>query len=122
MIGYATVGSNDLSRAARFYEALLGPLGATEMCRSPTGVDSGLARDQPMLAAMLPFDGQPATAGNGTMMGLMVTTSEQVDEVYHRAVAPGARDEGPAGPRGRGFYAGYFRDLDGNKLHAFCHA
>ena len=122
MTGHATAGTRDLPRAAHFYEALPGPLGATEMCRSPTGVGPGVARDQFMLAAMLPFDGQPATAGNGTTMGLMVTTTAQVDEVYHREVALGARAEGPAGPRGHGFYAGYFRNLDGNKLNVICHA
>jgi catechol 2,3-dioxygenase-like lactoylglutathione lyase family enzyme len=121
MIGYVTVGTNDLPRATAFYEALLGPLGAKEMWKSPKGVGWGVSPDSPMLAAMLPFDGKPACVGNGSMVGLVVQTTAQVDELYQRAIALGAQDEGAAGPRGNGFYAGYFRDLDGNKLNVFCY-
>jgi predicted lactoylglutathione lyase len=73
-----------------------------------------------MLAAMKPFDGQPATAGNGTMVSLIVDSHDKVDRLYRKAMALGAQDEGAAGPRGTGFYAGYFRDPDGNKLAVFC--
>ncbi len=121
MIGYVTVGTNDLLRATAFYEALLGPLGAKEMWKSPKGVGWGISQDQPMLAAMSPFDGQAACVGNGSMVGLMVKTRAEVDAVYQRAMALGAKDEGAAGPRGDGFYAGYFRDPDGNKLNVYCY-
>jgi len=73
-----------------------------------------------MLLAILPIDGQPATVGNGMMISLLASSKAQVDTVYRKALALGGKDEGPAGPRGEDFYAGYFRDLDGNKLCAFC--
>jgi predicted lactoylglutathione lyase len=68
---------------------------------------------------MKPFDGQPATVGNGVMVALVVDSKEKVERLYQKALELGAKDEGPAGPRGDGFYAGYFRDLDGNKLDVF---
>ena len=67
-----------------------------------------------------PFDGNTASVGNGTMVAIMLDTTEKVDAFYARAIALGGSDEGPPGQRFEGFYAGYFRDLDGNKLNAFC--
>ena len=72
-----------------------------------------------MLAVTLPFDQQPATVGNGVMVALHVDSKAKVDAMYKKALELGAKDEGPAGARGDGFYAGYFRDLDGNKLNVF---
>jgi predicted lactoylglutathione lyase len=69
---------------------------------------------------MTPFDGRAATVGNGVMIGLIVDSHGKVDRVHKKALELGATDEGAAGPRGDGFYAGYFRDLDGNKLNVFC--
>jgi predicted lactoylglutathione lyase len=76
----------------------------------------------PGLAVTKPFDGNQATVGNGVMIALQVDSPEKVNLVYNKAIALGAQDEGAAGPRGElpGFYAGYFRDLDGNKLNVFC--
>ena len=69
----------------------------------------------------VPYDGKPATVGNGTMVALDVGSPEKVKAVYEKALSLGAKDEGKPGPRGdQGFYAAYFRDLDGNKLNAFC--
>jgi catechol 2,3-dioxygenase-like lactoylglutathione lyase family enzyme len=119
MIGYVTVGTNDLPRAVAFYERLLAPLGVKRTWDSERGVAWG--RDgQPSLGVMKPFDGQPATRGNGTMVALAAGSREQVDQIHQLAMALGAADEGAAGPRGEGFYAAYFRDLDGNKLNVFC--
>jgi catechol 2,3-dioxygenase-like lactoylglutathione lyase family enzyme len=120
MIGYVTLGTNDLSRSSAFYDALLGEIGAQRSWSSERGIGWGVAPDKPMLAAMKPFDGQPATAGNGTMVSLIVDSHDKVDRLYRKAMALGAQDEGAAGPRGTGFYAGYFRDPDGNKLAVFC--
>ena len=119
MIGYVTLGTNDLPRAGAFYDALFSDLGAKRLWDYSRGIGWGTSPDQPSLAVMTPFDGSPATVGNGVMVGLVVKTREQVDQLYHKAIALGAKDEGPAGPRGEGFYAGYFRDLDGNKLCFF---
>ena len=120
MIGYVTLGTNDLSRAAAFYDSLLAEIGAKRLWDSPGGIGWGTSPQQPSLALMKPFDGNPASVGNGVMVGLVVKTVELVDQLYAKALALGAKDEGPAGPRGSGFYVGYFRDPDGNKLCFFC--
>jgi catechol 2,3-dioxygenase-like lactoylglutathione lyase family enzyme len=120
MIGYVTLGTNDLARAGAFYDALLEGIGARRLWEFETGIGWGVAMDQPGLGLMKPYDGQPATHGNGTMVALVVQTPAQVDALYRKAIELGAKDEGPAGPRGDSFYAGYFRDLDGNKLNVFC--
>ncbi len=120
MIGYVTFGTNDLPRAAAFYDALLAEVGAKRLMEFPNGIVWGTSMTQPSLGLMNPYDGQAATRGNGTMVALVVKTPAQVDAVYAKAMSLGAQDEGPAGPRGDSFYAGYFRDPDGNKLNVFC--
>ena len=120
MIGYVTLGTNDLPRAAAFYDALLAPLGIKRLMDFGNGYAWGTAMDKPGLAVMTPFNKQAATVGNGVMVAIVVDSRDKVDAGYQRALALGGTDEGPAGPRGEGFYAGYFRDLDGNKLNFFC--
>jgi len=120
MIGYATLGTNDLARAAAFYDTLLAEIGARRLWESPRGIAWGVAPDKPSLALMTPFDGKPATVGNGVMIGLVVDGRDKVHQVHAKALSLGSQDEGAVGPRGEGFYAGYFRDLDGNKLIVFC--
>ena len=120
MIGYITLGTNDLARAAAFYDELLAELGARRYMESDKFVAWAVRPDVPSLGVIKPFDGHAATAGNGTMVALAVDRPELVDRVHRKAMALGARDEGAAGPRGEGFYAGYFRDLDGNKLNIYC--
>jgi catechol 2,3-dioxygenase-like lactoylglutathione lyase family enzyme len=120
MIGYVTLGTNDLPRATAFYDTLFATLGAKRLWESERGVAWGVAMDKPSLGVMKPYDGKAATRGNGTMVALVVDSREKVDAFYRKALELGATDEGPAGPRGQGFYAGYFRDLDGNKLNVFC--
>lgn len=122
MIGYVTLGTNDLTRAVSFYDALMKELGAGRFLESEQFVAWATAPDEPGLSVTKPFNGQPATSGNGVMVALQVESPEDVDRVYHKAIELGAADEGPAGPRAElpGFYAGYFRDLDGNKLNVFC--
>ena len=120
MIGYICLGTNDLSRAEGFYGELLGVLGAQVFFRSDRGLGWGVVPGQPMLAVLKPFDGEPATVGNGTMVALSAADPEQVRALHAKALALGAKDEGQPGERGKGFYGTYFRDLDGNKLSAFC--
>ena len=120
MIGYVTLGTNDLPRAVEFYDQLLGELGAKHLWASEQGVAWGTSMTAPGICVMKPYDGQPATRGNGSMVALVVDSKDKVDQLYQKALSLGATDEGPAGPRGEGFYAGYFRDLDGNKLNVFC--
>ena len=119
MIGYATVGTNDLPRAAAFYDQMLALLGAKRFMEFETFIAWQVAPDKPGFAVTKPYDGKPATVGNGTMIAFAVDSKELVHQVYDKAIALGAKDEGPAGPRGDEFYAGYFRDLDGNKLNVF---
>jgi predicted lactoylglutathione lyase len=121
MIGYVTLGTNDLERAARFYDALLGEIGATRFMETDNFIAWAVSPDAPGLAATKPFDGNPATVGNGTMVALVMDTPAKVDALHRKALELGGRDEGAPGPRGAGaFYAGYFRDPDGKKLNAFC--
>ncbi len=122
MIGYATLGTNDLARAARFYDELLGTIGAKRFMESERFIAWAVSPTAPSLGVITPHDGKPATVGNGVMIALVVDSKAKVDALYNKAISLGAKDEGPAGPRGGGFYAGYFRDLDGNKLNVFCMA
>jgi len=120
MIGYVTLGTNDLARAAAFYDALLGEIGAKRLWSSDNSIAWTVGHDKPGLCLTRPYDKKAATVGNGVMVGLVVDSSDKVDRLYAKAMALGATDEGPAGPRVKGFYAGYFRDPDGNKLNFFC--
>lgn len=120
MIGYVTLGTNDLPRAIAFYDKLLGALGASRQLQLDRGVTWGIGRQGPSLGVMKPFDGQAATRGNGTMVALAVDSKEKVDALYKLALELGGTDEGAPGPRGQGgYYGAYFRDLDGNKLNFF---
>ena len=120
MIGYVTLGTSDLARAAKFYDALLGELGATRFMESDRFIAWSASPGQPGLGLTYPYNGQPASVGNGVMVALVMDSKDKVDRLYKKAIELGGTDEGPAGPRGDGFYAGYFRDLDGNKLNVFC--
>ncbi len=120
MIGYVTLGTNDLARAARFYDALLGEIGAKRFMEDDKFIAWSVSPTSPGLALTKPFDGKPATVGNGVMVALILDSKDKVDRLYRKALELGGTDEGPAGPRGDGFYAGYFRDPDGNKLNVFC--
>ena len=120
MIGYVTIGTNDLARAVSFYDAVLSELGASRLYATDRMAAWGTSKSAPALMVTLPYDENTATVGNGVMVALAAKNREAVDAVYNKAVELGAKDEGPLGPRGAsGFYAGYFRDLDGNKLNVF---
>ena len=115
MIGYTTLGTNDLERAATFYEELIGGEGIKQV-RPNERVCLFIRKGTPMFGIATPYDGKPATVGNGTMIGWQVDSTEQVKSLYELAIKLGASDEGGPGDRGNGFYGAYFRDLDGNKL------
>jgi len=119
MIGYVTLGTNDLERAAQFYDLLLKEIGASRFMETDGFIAWAISPDKPAVSVTKPYDGKPATVGNGVMVALAMRSPEQVDSFYAKAMELGAADEGPPGPRGDGFYAGYFRDPDGNKLNAF---
>ncbi len=120
MIGYVTVGTNQYDKAAAFYDTLLAELGGKRMMEDDNFIAWSAGNGGAGLGIIKPNDGGKATAGNGTMLALACNSTALVDKLYAKALELGGTCEGAAGPRGEsGFYAGYFRDLDGNKLNAF---
>jgi catechol 2,3-dioxygenase-like lactoylglutathione lyase family enzyme len=125
MIGYVTVGVNDLERAGMFYEGVLAEAGAKRLWGNDRMTAFGHDGHSPAVVITKPFDGQKAYHGNGTMVALSVASTDAVGRLYEKAIALGAKDEGAPGYRGpeaQGFYVTYFRDLDGNKFAAYCMA
>ena len=119
MIGYVTLGTHDIERAARFYDPLLAEIGAKRFMETETFIAWATSPQAPALSVIVPFDGNATTVGNGAMVALAMDSRDKVDALYRKAIELGAKDEGAPGPRGDNFYAGYFRDPDGNKLNAF---
>ncbi len=120
MIGYVCLGTNNIERATQFYDALFAVIGAKRQMELERGVAWGMNQQSALLAVLKPFDGAPATVGNGVMVSIVVDSHDKVDALHSQAIALHAQDEGLPGQRSPSFYAGYFRDLDGNKLCAFC--
>ncbi|HVV33373.1 MAG TPA: VOC family protein [Vitreimonas sp.] len=119
MIGYVTLGTNNLKRACEFYDAIGKEMGVGRMMDNETFVAWGIPGGGAGIGLTKPFDGNAATVGNGVMVALAAKDRAQVDRIHALAMKMGAKDEGAPGDRGGGFYAGYFRDPDGNKLNAF---
>lgn len=120
MIGYITLGTGDLKRAAKFYDAIAAELGAARIVEQATNIVWSRQDGSGEIDVTVPFDGRPATIGNGVMVALRARDRAQVHRLYAIALANGGTDEGAPGPRGNGgFYAAYFRDPDGNKLNAY---
>ncbi len=119
MIGYVTLGTSDLAKAAVFYDAIAAELDTPRMMEFDEFIAWGKPDGGAGIGLTKPFDGNAASVGNGVMVALQAKDKEQVQRLYDIALANGGTCEGPPGPRGEGFYAGYFRDPDGNKLNAF---
>ena len=119
MIGYVTLGTNDLERAAAFYDAIASELETPRMMEFDGFIAWGKLDGGAGIGLTRPYDGNAASVGNGVMVALEAKDKEQVHRLYDIALAHGGTCEGPPGPRGDTFYAGYFRDPDGNKLNAF---
>ena len=126
MVSHVTLGSNDLTRSGAFYDALLAPLGYTRVEDDEGSVAYGAADTQiPWFFTHLPFDGRPATWGNGTHVAFMAPSRAAVDAFHAAGLDNGAQDEGPPGLRPQytaSYYGAYLRDPDGNKLQAVCYA
>ncbi|NKB33747.1 MAG: VOC family protein [Pseudomonadales bacterium] len=125
MIGYVTLGTNDLARAAAYYDALFDSIGIGRYMEEENYfVAWAQEPNSPSVGVAIPFDKQSASVGNGTMVALFMESPEKVQAFHKKALELGGSDEGAPGFRpesnNNGFYAGYFRDLDGNKLNAFC--
>ena len=119
MIGYVTLGTNDLARGAVFYDAIAAELGSGRMMEWDGAIAWGTPGGGAGVALMRPFDGNAASVGNGVMVAFEATDEAQVDRLHAIALEQGGSCEGAPGPRGDSFYAAYFRDPDGNKLNAF---
>ncbi|MCF1504209.1 VOC family protein [Afifella sp. H1R] len=125
MFSHVTLGTNDMERAAAFYDAVLAPLGLRQRVVEPDGgpeTRCWIAGGQqlPRFYVYAPFDGAPASAGNGTMVAFEAPSHAAVDGAYDAGLASGGVDAGRPGPRlhyGDGYYGAYLRDPDGNKVH-----
>jgi catechol 2,3-dioxygenase-like lactoylglutathione lyase family enzyme len=118
---YLTLGTNDLARAARFYDAALAPLGFVRRATEATELGYGLPEDRrTRIWITQPFDEKPATVGNGSMPAFVAPDQDAVRAFHRAALAAGGTDEGAPGlrPYGPRFFAAYVRDPDGNKLSA----
>ncbi|RVT43236.1 VOC family protein [Sphingobium algorifonticola] len=127
MIGYVTIGTNDIAAARQFYDSLLGMIGASRIMEFGEELGGftmyGRSMTEPGFVITHPFDGAAATQGNGNMVAVQLDSRALVDAVHARALELGGSCEGPPGLRGEegdmAFYAAYFRDPEGNKLAAF---
>jgi predicted lactoylglutathione lyase len=119
-VGYVTLGTNNLERACAFYDALMGTIGFTRIWDDGKLIIWGRSMEEAAVGVTTPFDEKSATVGNGVMVAMQMDNESQVADFYNKAVELGASDEGAPGQRISNFYAGYFRDPDGNKLNAFC--
>ena len=120
MLGYCTLGTNDLERSTAFYEPIAEILGCGRMMENERSVIWGTPGQGALFCTCKPFDGESASVGNGSMFAFAAESEDQVQRIYDHAIANGGSDEGAPGPRGDGgFYGAYFRDPDGNKLAAF---
>jgi catechol 2,3-dioxygenase-like lactoylglutathione lyase family enzyme len=125
MIGYVTIGTNDIQKARAFYDALMPELGAKRLMQMDDYNDLtmyGTSMTDPQVSITRPYNGEPAHAGNGNMVALFVNSRAKVDVVHAKAISLGATDEGAPGLRGdpnMNFYGAYFRDPDSNKLAVF---
>ena len=127
MIGYVTLGTNDIAKAREYYDALLGSIGARRLMEfgeeaggfTLWGTDWG----KPGIALTRPYNREPAFAGNGNMIAIVMDSRDKVHAFHAKALELGGTDEGAPGLRGpegpRAFYGAYFRDPEGNKICAF---
>jgi catechol 2,3-dioxygenase-like lactoylglutathione lyase family enzyme len=119
MIGYMTVGTNDLKKAAAFYDKICSELGMGRFMENERIIAYGGPGKGAGFGICLPHDGKAMTVGNGVMAALAAKDKAQVDRIHELALSLGGSCEGPPGQRGASFYAAYFRDPEGNKLNAF---
>lgn len=127
MIGYVTLGTDDLERTRSYFDRLLGSLGAKRVMQFDDEIGGftfyGIKPNLPGIAVTRPYDKKPADPGNGNMVAIPMDSRAKVDEFHALALELGGSDEGPPGLRGpegdKAFYGGYFRDPDGHKFCAF---
>jgi len=116
MLAHTIFGTNKLEQAAAFYDQVLGLLDAKRELDLGRGYAWGTGSGEPMFCIMKPFNEYDASVGNGSMVAFSANSKATVDATHAKAIELGGSDEGAPGERGDGFYAAYFRDLDGNKV------
>ncbi len=119
IISHISIGTNNFDRALAFYEKVLSTLGCRPLMKHPGAVAFG--KEFPEFWVQTPFDGEPATVGNGSHIGFMANTKEQVHAFHEAALKAGGADDGAPGPRpdyGDAYYGCFIRDPDGNKIEA----
>ena len=121
MINYVMVGTNRFDEAVVFYEALMTEMGATRVYATDKNVGWGWGIGTAMFIVTRPFDGHQASTGNGCMVAFDVDSPALVDRLHATVMKLGGTSEGDPGPRGEHIYAGYWRDLDGNKGNFICY-
>ena len=119
MIAYATFGTSDMDRSIAFYDAVFGALGGMREKTSPTWTQYGRTNERSKLCLTAPFDGEPVTHGNGTMLAFEAKDYAAIDQFHALALELGGVSEGAPGIREGTHYVAYVRDPDGNKLCAF---
>jgi catechol 2,3-dioxygenase-like lactoylglutathione lyase family enzyme len=121
MIGYITLGTNNIEQARGFYDAVLSEVGASRVLDDSHITVWGTQTGNAMLGVIKPYNGEIATVGNGSMAAITVDSDEMVGKIHAKAISLGATDEGAPGPRGkRKTEFAYCRDLEGHKLAFFC--
>lgn len=119
MPGYVTLGTNKIAQAVEFYDALMKEIGWMSLFDHGSG-GRVYGDGKTIFGIVGPFNGEPATPGNGTMIGFTLDSTEAVDRFHAKLLELGGSDEGAPGPRGPEgqAYMAYGRDLDGNKICA----
>lgn len=120
MIGYVTLGSRDIDRAAQFYDRLFEAIGGSRVFSRGTYIAWSNGAGQPMIGVLEPANGDPATSGNGTMIAFKMEDMETVDKLHALVLELGGENEGDPGLRSENFYAAFFKDLDGHKFNFYC--
>ena len=120
VVGFIMVGTNDLEKSSKFYDAILAHLGLKKVTITERYIGYGHSSEDDGVKFYItkPHNKETATVGNGTMVALSAETKEAVDKFHKTALENGAVNEGEPGARSDGNYYGYIRDLDGNKITA----
>ena len=119
IISHISIGTNNFNRAVAFYDKVLSTLGCKQLMSHPGAVAYG--KEFPEFWLQTPFNGEPATVGNGSHIGFIAKTKKEVHAFHETALNEGGTDDGAPGPRpdyGGAYYGCFVRDLDGNKIEA----
>lgn len=120
ILNHVSIGTNDLSRATQFYDAVLETIGAKRQHEIP-GVAVAYGKYFPEFWVQTPLDQKTATCGNGIHFAFLAPSKNAVSSFYEKALEHGATPDGRPGPRpeyGPGYYGCFVYDPDGHKIEA----